>query len=79
MRNIWKGLIVGGLTGAAVGLVLDGLKWGADAAGALGDRVIHHTPEVASKVHDSFGGTVSENGAKVQVANIHGRVGDVTP
>lgn len=68
MRNIWKGLIVGGLTGAAAGLVLDGLNWGADAAGTLGDRIIHHAPEVASKVHDSFdslAGTVSEDVARV--------------
>jgi len=54
MRNIWKGLIVGGLTGAAAGLVLDGLNWGADAAGTLSDRVIHHATEVASKMHDSL-------------------------
>ena len=73
MRNVWKGLIVGGLTGAAAGLVLDGLNWGAEAAGTLGDRVIQHAPEVASKVHDSLGATVSENVARA--ANIYGRIG----
>ena len=70
MRNIWKGLIVGGLTGAVAGLVLDGLNWGAERAGTLGDQVIHRAPEVASKV---LGGAVSED-----LVGDHQRIGHRT-
>jgi gas vesicle protein len=78
MRNVWKGLIVGGLTGAAAGLVLDWLDWGAEAAGTLGERVIHQAPGVASKVRDSLGETVAENVTKIQAADVSGRVKDAT-
>ena len=73
MRNTGKGLIVGGLTGAAPGLVLASLHWGAEAPGTLGARV--NAPEAASKLHASFGGGVSENVARVQAVNIHDRLG----
>ena len=61
MRNVWKGLIIGGLTGAATGLALDGLNWGAATAGVLGERVVRHAPEVVSKVRDSVGQTQADN------------------
>ena len=38
MRNVWKGFIIGGVTGAAVGLILEllgGVREGAAAAADL--------------------------------------------
>ncbi len=78
MRNVWKGLIIGGLTGAAAGLALDGLNWGAVTAGALGERAIQQAPDVASKVRDSVGHVVADNAGRVQGADLSGRVKNVT-
>jgi len=45
MRNVWKGLIVGGLTGVGAGLTLDSLANAAQKAAAIGDQVIEHAPD----------------------------------
>ncbi|MEO7126555.1 MAG: hypothetical protein ABI382_11645 [Nakamurella sp.] len=54
MRNVWKGLFVGAVTGAAIGLVLDlGQRLGrgaAQLAGAAGNAVREHGPEVGAAV-----------------------------
>lgn len=45
MRNVWKGLIVGGLTGAMAGVILDSLAGASKKAAALGDQVLEHAPD----------------------------------
>jgi hypothetical protein len=45
MKNVWKGLIVGGLTGVLAGFVLDGVARASKKAAALGDQVLEHAPE----------------------------------
>jgi hypothetical protein len=45
MRNVWKGLVVGGLTGVTAGVVLDSLSRAAKKAADVGDQVREHAPE----------------------------------
>jgi hypothetical protein len=45
MRNVWKGLIVGGLTGVTAGVVLDSLAKASSKAAALGGQVRDHAPD----------------------------------
>jgi gas vesicle protein len=45
MRNVWKGLIVGGLTGVAAGVVLDSLGRASRTAAAIGDQVRDLAPD----------------------------------
>jgi hypothetical protein len=51
MRNVWKGLVVGGLTGVAAGVVLDSLSGASKKAAELGGQVREHAPEAARLVH----------------------------
>jgi len=70
MRNVWKGLIVGGLTGVAAGFVLDGLADASKKAVALGDQVLDHAPEAGHWVHsvaDKAGGWLNETDVHEQV------------
>ena len=50
MRNVWKGLVVGGLTGVAAGVILDWITEAAEEAGEAGRQVKGRAPEFASKV-----------------------------
>jgi hypothetical protein len=45
MRNVWKGLVVGGLTGVLAGVVLDSIAEASKKASAISDQVRQHTPE----------------------------------
>jgi hypothetical protein len=45
MRNVWKGLIVGGFTGVAAGVILDSLAGASKKAAELGDQVREHAPD----------------------------------
>lgn len=51
MNNVWKGLVVGGLTGVAAGLVLDSLTNTSEKAKELGKHVVDHAPEAGRWVH----------------------------
>jgi hypothetical protein len=59
VRNVWKGLVIGGLTGAAAGLALDLGERGARGASALGEAMAQHAPEVADHVRHTVAGAVS--------------------
>jgi hypothetical protein len=50
MRNVWKGLVVGGLTGVAAGLILDLMTEAAEQAGEAGRKVKGRAPDLAGKV-----------------------------
>jgi hypothetical protein len=50
VRNIWKGLIVGGLTGAGAGIALDVLSRGAQLVGSAGRKAAYIAPEAAERV-----------------------------
>jgi len=45
VRNVWKGLIIGGLTGVAAGVVLDSLNGASKKTRDLGKQVREHAPE----------------------------------
>ena len=45
MRNVWKGLVVGGLTGVLAGVILDSVAGASRKALAIGDQVREHIPE----------------------------------
>jgi hypothetical protein len=45
MRNVWKGLVVGGLTGVTAGVVLDSINRASKKAVELGGQVRDHAPE----------------------------------
>jgi hypothetical protein len=45
MRNVWKGLVVGGLTGVTAGIVLDSVNRASKKAVELGGQVRVHAPE----------------------------------
>lgn len=57
MRNVWKGLAVGAVTGAAIGIVLDGLdrigRHTTDAAGRTRTGAKHLLEAVEDKLHDT--------------------------
>jgi hypothetical protein len=45
MRNTWKGMLLGALGGAAIGLALESI----DRAARGANHAVHATPEVASR------------------------------
>jgi hypothetical protein len=45
MNNVWKGLVVGGLTGVAAGIALDAMTRTSDKARDLGKQVAQHAPD----------------------------------
>ena len=53
MKNTWKGLVVGGLTGVAAGLLLDALQGASDRAHEVGRRVAEKAPVVADRLSDA--------------------------
>jgi hypothetical protein len=46
MKNVWKGLVVGGLTGVIAGIALDAIAGASKKALAVGDQVREHAPDV---------------------------------
>ena len=49
MENVWKGLVVGGLTGVAAGLLIDLLEGAYDRAETARDQLRERTPELKEK------------------------------
>jgi hypothetical protein len=49
MRNVWKGLVVGGLTGVAAGVLLDVLEGAYDRAGTARDQFRERAPELKER------------------------------
>lgn len=86
VRNTWKGLIIGGLTGVGAGAVLDLFGDGSRLARATGWRAVRATPVVADRIKSAAdaGATriheadISEHVKEVgeQVNEILHRVGD---
>jgi hypothetical protein len=50
MRNVWKGLVVGGLTGVAAGVVLDLANRGSQLGGAAAKRAVDLAPKAADRL-----------------------------
>jgi hypothetical protein len=55
MRNVWKGLVVGGLTGVFAGVVLDAFTKAAGHAEEAGRQVRSRAPELLEKARQVAG------------------------
>ena len=51
MRNSWKGLVVGGLTGAAVGILIDGFTKALRQASHGAELARDHAPDAVEWLH----------------------------
>lgn len=78
MKNAWKGLVIGGLTGMAGGLLLDGLDRGARGASALSNRVAQEAPEVAGHLRESIADAVTETAGRVRDSSIPDHIKEVS-
>ena len=79
MKNVWKGLIVGGLTGVLAGFVLDGVTRASKKASALGDQVLEHAPEAGrwvQTVTDKAGDWLHEADVPEQVKTVAHKLKD---
>ena len=55
MRNVWKGLVVGGLTGVAAGVVLDAAARASKQAATIGGQMRDHAPEAGRWLQEVTG------------------------
>ena len=53
MRNVWKGLMVGGFTGVAAGVLLDVASGTSKQAHVVGDKALEHAPDAAEWLRSS--------------------------
>jgi len=86
---VWKGLVVGGLTGVIAGVILDSLAGASKKAAELGGQVREHAPEAGrwvQSVTDKAGEWLHEADVpehvrtvahKVKESDAAGRVTDV--
>ncbi len=61
MKNVWKGLVVGGLTGVAAGLALDILNRGAREVSAFGGKVGHQAPDTVGRIRHAVSDAIAES------------------
>jgi hypothetical protein len=90
MRNVWKGLVVGGLTGVIAGVILDSLAGASKKAAEVGGQVRDHAPDagrfiqtVADKAGDWLHDAdvpehVRSVAHKLKESDVAGRVSDVS-
>ena len=55
MNNVWKGLVVGAVTGAAIGLTIDLLRRAGDGVVSLAELAREHGPDAAAAVSAAVG------------------------
>ncbi len=55
MNNVWKGLVVGAGTGAAIGLTIDLLRRAGDGVTSLAELAREHGPDVVAAVSAAAG------------------------
>ncbi len=70
MRNVWKGLIIGGLTGAAVGLLLELLDQVKERAAAAAELAREHGPQVA----DALASKAAAGADRARQADLPGKL-----
>ncbi len=77
MRNVWKGLVVGGLTGVTAGVLLDAIARASKKAAEIGGQVRDRAPEAGRWVQsmsDKAGDWVHDTDVPEHVRNAAGRV-----
>jgi hypothetical protein len=77
MKNVWKGLVVGGLTGVAAGAILDLLYRGSGVARTAGKRAADRTAELAPKAADRLKSVATTGAAKLQDAELGEHVKEI--
>ena len=73
MQNVWKGLIVGGLTGVTAGVVLDTIAGASKKAVAVGEKVREHAPDAGrwlQSVTDKAGEWIHDADIPEHVRNV---------
>ncbi len=82
MKNVWKGLVIGALTGAAAGAALDlGERGGRSlsaGASALGGAVAQHAPEVAEQVRHTLSDAAAAASSRAQKSELPAQAKAVT-
>ena len=73
MRNVWKGLVVGGLTGVTAGVVLDSIASASKRASELGEQFRSRAPEAGRLAQSLTEKAIESNGAE-RVRNVAQRV-----
>jgi hypothetical protein len=53
MRNVWKGLFVGGLTGVTAGVFLDSMSRASKSAAVVGGQIREHAPDAGRWLHSA--------------------------
>ena len=66
MRNVWKGLFVGGLTGVTAGVVLDSIGRASKKAVAVSGQIREHAPDAGRWLHSA----TDKAGKRLQDADI---------
>ena len=77
MRNVWKGLVVGGLTGVMAGVVLDTIAGASKKAHDVGDQVRESAPDAGRWLHsvtDKAGEWLHDADVPEHVRNVAERV-----
>jgi hypothetical protein len=77
MQNVWKGLVVGGLTGVMAGVVLDTIAGASKKALAVGDQVREHAPDAGQwlqSVSDKAGEWIHDADVPDHVRSVAERV-----
>lgn len=57
MKNVWKGLVVGAFTGAAVGIVLDALRGTGRRAAEVSERTKTGARHLVDVIEEKIAGT----------------------
>ncbi len=72
MRNLWKGLVIGGLTGVAAGIVVDLGESGWQSIGRAARRAQRHAPAAAGRMKAT--GASGSGRVEDAVAGVAGKV-----
>jgi len=73
MKNVWKGLVVGGLTGVAAGVLLDLAHRGSELVGSAGKRAVDLAPAAAERLKSA----ATTGAAKLQGSDVGDHVKEV--
>jgi len=77
MKNTWKGLVVGALTGMLGGVVLDAAVRTRQEASRVIDKAVERAPGIAERVPDAAAAVAHRTAEAVRDADLGGKVRDM--
>jgi hypothetical protein len=77
MRNVWKGLVIGGLTGVAAGAAMDLARRGSELAGKAATSAGRLAADYGPKAADRLKTVASTGAAKIHDADLGEHVKDL--